>query len=398
MNAYEPHPVHGWTDSGYEGVRAAFADVIDAQPEAPGQQLAVYRDGRLVVDLWAGPEVDGDSLFGVYSVSKGAVFMVVALLVQDGVLDLNREVAAYWPEFGQAGKEDITLRQLLAHQAGVIGIDEHFTVEELADDRVLAERLAAQKPYWKPGTAFGYHGLVIGALVGEVVRRATGRTLHDWWEHRVRRPHGLGFHLGLPQDLEPRYRPMRPAAPEPGQITAPEDPRRARTWAPSPSAPGTCPTWPPSRTSGASGNSARARRAVSPPHGVRRERTRLSSAVSTGLRRCSRRIRSPRSPGPTRWGRTSSPRPRAGSRWASSSTTSATLPSAPTLSATRGQPAPPRSRAHASASRTPTSAANSPSATLRTGRTHCSSMRSWLLAEAGSGECCLVASGRCRDR
>lgn len=224
MKADEPHPVHGWTDSGYEGVLAAFADVIGAQPEAPGQQLAVYRNGRRVVDLWAGPEVDGDSLFGVYSVSKGAVFMVVALLVQDGVLDLDREVAAYWPEFGQAGKEDITLRQLLAHQAGVIGVDEHFTVEELADDRVLAERLAAQKPYWKPGTAFGYHGLVIGALVGEVVRRATGRTLHDWWEHRVRRPYGLGFHLGLPQALEPRYRPMRPAAPEPGQLTAPSDP------------------------------------------------------------------------------------------------------------------------------------------------------------------------------
>ncbi|WP_405586219.1 serine hydrolase domain-containing protein [Streptomyces sp. NBC_01092] len=224
MKAHEAHPVHGWTDSGYEGVRAAFADVIDAQPETPGQQLAVYRNGRLVVDLWAGPEVDGDSLFGVYSVSKGAVFMVVALLVQDGSLDLDREVAAYWPEFGQAGKADITLRQLLAHQAGVIGVDEHFTVEELADDRVLAERLAAQKPYWKPGTAFGYHGLVIGALVGEVVHRATGRTLHDWWEHRVRRPHGLSFHLGLPQELEPRYRPMRPAAPEPGQITPPEDP------------------------------------------------------------------------------------------------------------------------------------------------------------------------------
>ncbi len=213
--------MHGWTDTGYEGVREAFAQVVRAQPQTPGQQLAVYRHGRRVVDLWAGPGTDGDSLTGVYSVSKGAAYLVVALLVQDGVLDLDREVAAYWPEFGQAGKEDVTLRQLLAHQAGVIGVDEHFTVDELADDRVLAERLAGQAPYWKPGTAFGYHGLVIGALAGEVVRRATGRTLRDWWEHRVRRPYGLDFHLGLPKELEPRYLPVRPAVPEPGAV--PED-------------------------------------------------------------------------------------------------------------------------------------------------------------------------------
>ncbi|KUN99380.1 serine hydrolase domain-containing protein [Streptomyces caeruleatus] len=216
--------VRGHVHAGYEGVREVFARLAREQPQPTGQQLAVYRRGVRVVDLWAGPVADGDTLTGVFSVSKGAAHLVVALLVQDGVLDLDRPVAAYWPEFGAAGKDEVTLRQLLAHQAGVPGADEVFTIEELADDRLLADRLAAQAPYWKPGTAFGYHGLVIAALTGEVVRRATGRTLQDWWEQRVRRPHGVDFYLGLPEELEPRYLPVEPAVPDPDEIV-PEPPR-----------------------------------------------------------------------------------------------------------------------------------------------------------------------------
>ncbi|WP_338898173.1 serine hydrolase domain-containing protein [Streptomyces sp. TG1A-60] len=209
--------VHGHVHAGFEGVREAFAQVVREQPQPTGQQLAVYRKGVRLVDLWAGPEVDGDTLTGVFSVSKGAAHLVVAMLVQDGVLDLDRAVCADWPEFGQSGKDRITLRQLLAHQAGVVGVDEVFTIEELADDRLMAERLAAQAPYWTPGTAFGYHGLVIAALTGEVVRRVTGRSLQDWWEHRVRRPYDVDFYLGLPEELEPRYLPVQPAVPEPGE-------------------------------------------------------------------------------------------------------------------------------------------------------------------------------------
>ncbi|MEV3928250.1 serine hydrolase domain-containing protein [Streptomyces sp. NPDC049944] len=208
--------VHGQVHDGFEGVREAFAHVVREQPQPTGQQLAVYSDGVRVVDLWAGPGADGDTLTGVFSVSKGAAYIVVALLVQDGVLDLDRTVSSYWPEFGQAGKERITLRQLLAHQAGVVGVDDVFTIEELADDRLMAGRLAAQAPYWTPGTAFGYHGLVIAALAGEVVRRATGRSLQDWWELRVRAPRGADFFLGLPEELDARYLPVTPAVPEPG--------------------------------------------------------------------------------------------------------------------------------------------------------------------------------------
>lgn len=205
--------VQGDVLAGFEGVREAFQQVVRAQPLPTGQQLAVHHGGKRVVDLWAGPGVDGDTLTGVFSVSKGAAHVVVALLVQDGVLDLDRAVAAYWPEFGQAGKDRVTLRQLLAHQAGVVGVDEVFTIEELADDALMAGRLAAQAPYWTPGEGFGYHGLVIAALTGEVVRRATGRSLQDWWEWRVRRPRGVDFYLGLPEELEPRYLPVTPAVP-----------------------------------------------------------------------------------------------------------------------------------------------------------------------------------------
>ena len=210
--------VHGHVQAGFEAVREVFARVAAQQPHPTGQQLAVHHRGERVVDLWAGPVEDGDSLTGVFSVSKGAAHLVVALLVQDGVLDLDRTVASYWPEFAEAGKGELTLRQLLAHQAGVVGVDDVFTIEELADDTLMAQRLAAQAPYWKPGTAFGYHGLVIAALTGEVVRRATGRTLQDWWEHRVRRPHGVDFYLGLPEELEPRYVPVDPAIPTPGAV------------------------------------------------------------------------------------------------------------------------------------------------------------------------------------
>ncbi|MEU1676720.1 serine hydrolase domain-containing protein [Streptomyces roseifaciens] len=145
----------------------------------------------------------------------GAAHLVVALLVQDGVLDLDREVAAYWPEFAAEGKGRLTLRELLAHRSGVVGVDGGFTTEELADDRLMAARLAAQRPFWEPGTAYGYHAFVIGALTGEVVRRVTGRSIQEIYEERIRAPYGLDFHLGLPEALEARCAGVLPLLPSP---------------------------------------------------------------------------------------------------------------------------------------------------------------------------------------
>jgi CubicO group peptidase (beta-lactamase class C family) len=209
--------IHGTVADGFEAVREEFAAFVASERADYEGQLCVYVHGRRVVDLWAGPGAEADSLYGVFSSTKGAAHLVVALLVQDGVLELDREVAHYWPEFAAEGKGAITLRELLAHRAGLVGLDAGFTEDELADDRAMAERLADQRPFWRPGTAFGYHALVIGALTGEVVRRTTGRTLQELYEERIRAPYGLDFHLGLPDALEPRYRSVQPMLPTPEQ-------------------------------------------------------------------------------------------------------------------------------------------------------------------------------------
>lgn len=205
--------IHGTVADGFEAVREEFAAFVAGErPDYEGQ-LCAYVHGRKVVDLWVGDGVAADSLYGVFSSTKGAAHLVAALLVQDGTLELDRKVTYYWPEFGAEGKGALTLRDVLAHRAGLIGIDAGFTRDELADDRAVAERLADQRPFWRPGTAFGYHALTLGALTGEVVRRATGHTLQEVYEERVRAPYGLDFFLGLPEALEIRFRSVQPMAP-----------------------------------------------------------------------------------------------------------------------------------------------------------------------------------------
>jgi len=162
---------------------------------------------------------------------------VVPLLVQDGVLDPDQRVSQYWPEFAAEGKQDITLRELLAHRAGVVGTDDGFSLEELADDRLIAARLAGQRPYWRPGSAFGYHAWVIGALTGEVVRRVTGRSIQELFEERVRAPYDLDFYLGLPEELESRFATTLPMLPTPQQ-QAEMDAARPATLRPPATAPG----------------------------------------------------------------------------------------------------------------------------------------------------------------
>ncbi|MEW2413764.1 serine hydrolase domain-containing protein [Streptomyces sp. NPDC046866] len=212
--------VNGTVAAGWEPVREEFAAFVAAERHSPEAQLAVYRDGRRVVDLWAGEDTGADTLSGVYSVTKGAAHLVVALLVQDGVLDLERPVSAYWPQFTGDGKERLTLRQLVSHQAGLINTAEGFDYAELAEDALVAAGLAVQKPYWEPGTAYGYHAFVIGALTGEVVRRATGRSLQEVYEERIRAPYGLDLYMGLPAEAEGRWKPVLDMRPTPEQLAA----------------------------------------------------------------------------------------------------------------------------------------------------------------------------------
>ncbi|WP_269858093.1 serine hydrolase domain-containing protein [Streptomyces sp. RPT161] len=216
----EGSAVQGTAAGGFESVRDEFAAVAAAEGGDYAAQVVGYRHGELVVDLWTGPEMTGDSLLGAYSASKGAAHLVVAALVQDGVLDLEQKVSHYWPEFAVEGKRDITLRELLAHQAGLVGADGGFTLEELADDRIVAERLGAQRPYWRPGSAFGYHALVIAALSGEVVRRVTGRSIQRHFAERVRDAFAVDFHLGLPEDQESRFLSAQPMLATPERLAA----------------------------------------------------------------------------------------------------------------------------------------------------------------------------------
>ncbi|AEW99581.1 EstA family serine hydrolase [Streptantibioticus cattleyicolor] len=210
----------GTVAEGFEPVRDAFAAAVRREGGDLAAQVVAYWHGERVVDLWTGPEITGDSLLGAYSASKGAAHLIVALLVQEGVLDLDERVSHYWPEFAAEGKREITLRELLAHRAGLVGADTGFTPDELADDRVVAARLARQRPYWRPGTAFGYHALVAAALTGEVVRRATGRTVQELFAERVRDVYGVDFHLGLPADQEPRFLTAQPPLATPERLAA----------------------------------------------------------------------------------------------------------------------------------------------------------------------------------
>ncbi|WP_419993902.1 serine hydrolase domain-containing protein [Streptomyces boninensis] len=219
--------VQGTVAEGFEGVRDEFAAALAEERAANGAdnaaQLVVHTGGERVVDLWTGPGLDADSLTPVYSITKAATYLTVALLVQDGTLDLDQRVAHYWPEFTGEGKERLTLRELLTHRAGLIGVDGGFTPDELADDRKVAERLAGQRPFWRPGAAFGYHAVVIGALAGEVVRRATGKSVQEIYEERIRAPYGLDLYLGLPAELEPRVvsaQQMVPTAEQKAGLTA----------------------------------------------------------------------------------------------------------------------------------------------------------------------------------
>lgn len=208
--------VQGTVAEGFETVRDEFAAVA----EPSGAQLAVYVHGRPVADLWTGSDTTGETLTGIYSSTKGAASLVAALLTQDGVLDLDRPIARCWPRFSAAGKGGITLRQVLSHRSGVIGVDGGLSADELADDAVIARRLSTQAPYWRPGSAYGYGGFVTFAIVNEVVRRVTGRTVPDHFAQRIREPHGLDVWLGLPAAEEHRYRTILPGLATPADKVA----------------------------------------------------------------------------------------------------------------------------------------------------------------------------------
>lgn len=210
-------PVQGKVDPRFEAVRAAFHDNFSGRGEI-GAAVAVLVDGRTVVDLWGGiaDRASGrawtaDTLVPIFSCTKAATALCAHVLASQGRLDLDAPVARYWPEFAAAGKERIPVRMLLNHQAGLPAIDLPLAAEATYDCLRLTAALAVQAPYWPPGTVHGYHAMTFGWLVGEVVRRVTGKSLGRFFREAVAEPLGADLWIGLPAALERRVATVRMA-------------------------------------------------------------------------------------------------------------------------------------------------------------------------------------------
>lgn len=196
--------ITGRCDTAFTGVRDAFERNFTERAEV-GAAVAVFVDGELVVDLWGGSaDAAGrrpwrrDTLASVFSGTKGLTSTCVHLLADRGELDLDAPVARYWPDFAQAGKQDITLAMVLGHRSGVIGPRTRLHWSEALHWDDVCARLAAAEPWWSPGTAQGYHMVTFGFILGEVVRRATGRTLGQYLRSEIAEPLGIDVHIGLP--------------------------------------------------------------------------------------------------------------------------------------------------------------------------------------------------------
>jgi len=201
--------IHGTVSKGFEGVREAFEANFREGNEV-GASFCLHVKSRKVVDLWGGlTDVKGktwkeNTPAVVFSTTKGATAICAMMLVDQKRLDIDAPVAQYWPEFAAGGKADIPVRMLLNHQAGLPVVDAPLTRAQVLEVTPVVDALAKQAPVWEPGSRHGYHALTYGWLVGELVRRITGKTIGRFFKDEVAEPLGLDFWIGLPADIEPR--------------------------------------------------------------------------------------------------------------------------------------------------------------------------------------------------
>ncbi len=214
--------IHGYCDDRFSGVKDAFAQNFKDGLEV-GASFAATLDGKFVVDIWGGyadaahtRPWESDTIVNVYSTTKVMAALCTLMLVDRGLLDLDAPVAEYWPQFAQAGKEAIPVRYLLTHQSGLSGVVEPITIEAFYDwDRIVG-LLAAQEPLWEPGMHSGYHAFTFGHLLGEVLRRITGKTVGRFFKEEIADPLGADFHIGFGEELDARVADLVPPT-EPAQ-------------------------------------------------------------------------------------------------------------------------------------------------------------------------------------
>ncbi|WP_183507235.1 MULTISPECIES: serine hydrolase domain-containing protein [unclassified Mycolicibacterium] len=208
--AVPPDVMGGDVAEGYGKVADAFRANLASGKEI-GAAVAVYRDGAKVVDLWGGYRNGltkapwrADTMVNMFSTTKGVSALTVAVAVSKGLLSYDAKVADYWPEFAQAGKGEVTVRQLLAHQAGLCALTPSPTLADVADPGRLAPILARQAPAWSPGTRHGYHAITLGWYQSELIRRTdpAGRTIGRFLAEEIAAPLGLDLHIGLPRDVD----------------------------------------------------------------------------------------------------------------------------------------------------------------------------------------------------
>jgi CubicO group peptidase (beta-lactamase class C family) len=218
--------VPGSFDERFRPVRDAFAKQLESGNEL-GASIVVDIDGRTVVDIWGGwrdaghrSPWTGDTITNVWSTTKTVTNLAALMLADRGLLDPYAPVAKYWPEFAENGKEHIEVRHILAHTSGVSGWEPPFTLADMYDQDVSTRRLAAQKPWWEPGTASGYHASNQGHLVGELVRRITGTPLKTFVAQEIAGPLGADFQIGAVESDWDRVAPVVPPPPLPFDVNA----------------------------------------------------------------------------------------------------------------------------------------------------------------------------------
>ena len=221
MTASEPADVHGSCAPGFEALRDAMSEVLAAGSEV-GAALAVYVDKHAVVDLWGGHEDaaktrpwNADTIVNLYSVGKAVTAVCALRLVDAGTLDLDVPISRYWPEFAEAGKAQIPVRFLLTHQAGLPAVGPALAAGALLHWDVMTGALAAQAPWWPPGERHGYHVNTQGFLLGEVIRRISGKTLGTYLRDEIAGPGGIDFFIGFGPELDGRCADMVPPSPSP---------------------------------------------------------------------------------------------------------------------------------------------------------------------------------------